>query len=471
MRHSVEAGILGIMKIAKASFLILVGIAAADCAHAEVLDLTHPNAYSEQLVPDYVLKDNTQANNPITDLGATLGRVLFYDKRLSTTRTISCSSCHQQENAFSDMNVASLGVAGTTGRHSMRLVNSRFAREDRFFWDERAATLEAQTTQPIQDHIEMGFSGADGDPDFSDLVERLEQIEAYRVLFTGVFGDGEITEERVQDSLAQFIRSIQSFDSRFDEGLADAPGVNAAFANYTATENRGKTLFLTPPPQGGAGCAGCHQPPEFDIDPNSGHNGVITAIGGGQDLTNTRSPSLRDVVDSEGNSNGPFMHDGSKASLLDVINHYNRIPAITPGLDRRLSAGNRPQRLNLTEQEKADLVAFLHTLSGTDIYANPRWSDPFDENGDLDVVILPQSAQQISLVREGEGEVTRVQFESPAVANVKYILRTSENLVDWSDGVTVTAESDGVLRYEQVYDSESGKLFFQASYIPELIGE
>ena len=193
----------------------------------------------------------------------------------------------------------------------MRLVNPRFADERRFFWDERAPSLEFQTTQPIQDHIEMGFSGADGDPDFSSLVARIAELELYQVLFTAVYGTPEVTEERMQSAMAQFIRSIQSFDSKYDEGLSVAQNPNANFGNFTAEENLGKRLFMDPPGPG-AGCAACHRPPTFDIDPNSGHNGIIGSLGGGTDLTNTRSPSLRDVVDAQGRPHGPFMHDGSR---------------------------------------------------------------------------------------------------------------------------------------------------------------
>ena len=123
--------------------------------------------YAAQTVPAYITKDNGLAN-PITDKGATLGRVLFYDKNLSSNNTISCASCHQQANAFSDPNTASQGVNGPTGRHSMRLINARFANEGKFFWDERVASLEIQTTQPIRNHNEMGYSGTSGDEDFTN---------------------------------------------------------------------------------------------------------------------------------------------------------------------------------------------------------------------------------------------------------------------------------------------------------------
>ena len=124
-------------------------------AQEGVVDLTNLANYANQPIPAYITRDNTPGNNPITDIGATLGRVLFYDKRLSKNDTVSCSSCHQQEHAFTDQDIASTGVAGTTGRHSMRLINPRFSSERKFFWDERATSVEDQSTKPIQDHVEM----------------------------------------------------------------------------------------------------------------------------------------------------------------------------------------------------------------------------------------------------------------------------------------------------------------------------
>ena len=172
--------------------------------------------YANQGKPGYILKDNTAGNN-ITDAKATLGRVLFYDKQLSIDNTISCGSCHIQKFAFSDTAVASLGVQnGRTARHSMRLVNARFSNEAKFFWDERAPTLEQQSTQPIQDHAEMGFSGQNGRPNLAALLSKLSGIGYYKELFQFVYGDQNITEARMQECLSQFVRSIQSFDSKYD---------------------------------------------------------------------------------------------------------------------------------------------------------------------------------------------------------------------------------------------------------------
>lgn len=240
------------------------------------IDLNNLMNYANQSVPSYITKFN-DSQNPITDKAATLGRVLFYDTNLSANNTTSCATCHKQENAFSDTAIASNGANGVTVRHSMRLVNARFGTESKFFWDERAATLEIQTTMPIKDHGEMGFSGENGDLSFNDLISRLEGIGYYNELFQFVFGTEEVTENKIQIALAQFIRSKQSFDSKYDACGALAANDGQPFSNFTPQENQGKQLFLAPPQfdgnsyrtGGGVGCAGCHRAPEFDIDPNS----------------------------------------------------------------------------------------------------------------------------------------------------------------------------------------------------------
>lgn len=270
----------------------------------------------------------------------------------------------------------------------MRLINTRFANENKFFWDERAATLEIQTTMPIKDHGEMGFSGANGDLAFTDLTVKLGNIGYYKELFKFVYGDEQVTENRIQVALAQFIRSIQSFDSRYDAGRVLVPNDNQPFANYTAQENQGKNLFNQPPvfdansnrTSGGLGCAGCHAAPEFDIDPNTRNNGIIGTITGiGIDITNTRAPSLRDLVKPDGNPNGPMMHTGVITTLQTAIGHYGTIN-LAPGntnLDPRLRPNGIGQKLNLTAPEVNAVIAFLKTLSGTNVYVDSKWSSPF----------------------------------------------------------------------------------------------
>jgi cytochrome c peroxidase len=355
------------------------------------IDLAALPNYANQAKPSYIVKENG-FDNPITNYGATLGRVLFYDKRLSRNNTVSCASCHQQAHGFSNSSVASTGVAGMTGRHAMRVVNNRFADETNYFWDERVTFLEDQVTKPIRDAIEMGFSGTGGDPAFSDLIARLYATQEYPILFKLTFGTPTITETAIEYALAQFIRSIQSFDSKYDAGRASTVDPNP-FPNFTASENNGKQLFIRAPSQGGAGCAACHRPPEFDIDPNSHNNGVITAIGGGTDLTNTRSPSLRNLARATGELNGPLMHNGAFTTLAQVIDHYAAIPGDNPNLDPRLRRpGGAVQTLNLTAQQRLDLEAFLLTLGGNALYADPKWSDPFSAAGTITLKNVPAGA-------------------------------------------------------------------------------
>lgn len=356
-------------------------------AFSGVIDLAALENYANPTIPNYITKLN-DGGNPVTDAGATLGRILFYDKRLSIDDTVSCSSCHIQSHGFSDPAIVSAGVeGGQTGRHSMRLINTQYADETDFFWDERAPSHEAQESQPIQDHNEHGFSGQGGRPNLNDLITKLEALEIYNELFRFVFLDTGITEERLQLALAQFVKSIHSFDARYDTGRAQVNNNNAAFPNFSVDENAGKTLFTLTRNNGGAGCASCHRPPEFDIAPNSGQNGIVGVANNltASDLTNTRSPTLRDLLDTSGGSNGPFMHDGSLATLRAVIDHYDdiQIPATVNvtdflnTLDNRLTQGGNPQMLNLTDTEKDQVVAFLQTLSGSNVYTDPKWSDPF----------------------------------------------------------------------------------------------
>lgn len=418
-------------------FTLILGLFCSLMLISGTIDLDNLANYANQTVPSYITKDNTPGTNPITDGGASLGRVLFYDTNLSNDNTIACASCHKQEFAFGDTAIASLGWQGErTGRHSMRLVNARFADEESFFWDERAADLEEQTTEPIQDHIEMGFSGTNGDLTFSDLITRLEGLSYYNELFTFVYGDATVTEERVQHALAQFIRSIQSFDSKYDIGRAQVNSNNHNFPNFTAAENAGKQLFSTPPPNGGAGCQGCHRAPEFDIDPNSRNNNVISVINnpGATDLTNKRAPSLRDMVNPAGELNGPLMHNGGFTSLEDVIEHYNLITLI-PGnnqLDNRLRPGGNGQNLNLTATEKSNLVAFLQTLTGSEMYTAERYSDPFEPDGSITILngILPVSFVGFT-VEEREKTMALEWITENERNNSGFEVQFSEDAIDW----------------------------------------
>jgi len=360
---------------------------AVATAFGAQIDLNNLANYAAQSKPAYITKDNT-GNNPIINAKATLGRVLFYDKKLSIDNTISCASCHKQAFAFSDNQLVSTGVAGgKTDRHSMRLVNERFGVETKFFWDERATSLESQTTQPIADHNEMGFSGQAGRVGIAALLTKLQGVDYYNELFKFVYGDITVTEPRLQECLAQFVRSIQSFDAKYDMGRVQVNNDRQPFPNFTAQENVGKDLFLTPPVfdassnriGGGLGCNGCHNAPEFDIDPNTRNNGVMMTGYTGVDLGVTRAPSLRDLVNNKGELNSALMHTGKIGDLSTAVTHYGSLITDNQNLDRRLKPnGVNVQRLNLQPAEIAAVVAFLKTLAGTNVYTDKKWATPFN---------------------------------------------------------------------------------------------
>ena len=391
-------------------------IVAAMILISGTIDLDNLFNYENQSIPSYITKDNMPSTNTITNEGATLGRVLFYDKKLSTNNSISCASCHKQAFAFSDTNQYSEGVNDETLRHSMRLINTRFSEETKFFWDERAASLEIQTTMPIKDHREMGYSGTNGAPDFQELIDELSATNYYPTLFNAAFGDTTISEERIAKALAQFVRSIQSFDSKYDEGLAQVNDHMDDFPNFTAEENAGKSLFTEDfnyvieevtiaqmsgdlvtttahRVSGGLNCATCHRPPEFDIDSASLNNGFDRPLNGNslqeREFSVTRSATLRDLVNPNGELNGPIFHAGTANNLLGgIMANYNfkEIHPDNDNLDARLAPEGYPQFLDITNQERNQLLAFLNTLTGADVYTNEKWSDPFDGNGNVTII-------------------------------------------------------------------------------------
>ncbi|HNU14708.1 MAG TPA: cytochrome c peroxidase [Chitinophagaceae bacterium] len=326
--------------------------------------------------PNIIGQINTPANNPITDNGATLGRVLFYDKNLSINNTISCASCHKQANGFSDPVTKSAGFnGGLTGRNSMSLINAKYYPNGTFFWDQRAATLEEQVLIPVQDMVEMGMT-------LSQLETKLRNLAYYPPLFTKAFGDNSISSTRIAAALSQFVRSIVSFQSKYDAGrstfpAAPAPPPNAMFPNFTAQENRGKELFLLPQ----NACAACHGSETFTA-PQEKNNGLDMATidrGFGAVANNTaldatfKITSLRNVE-----LTAPYMHDGRFATLEQVVEHYNSGVRNHPNLSPQLRLPNgQPRLLNLTAQDKAALVAFLKTLTDTNVATDVKYSDPF----------------------------------------------------------------------------------------------
>jgi len=339
---------------------------------------TQVSNYSPPLPQHYLAspvrnQDNTPTNNLVTDNGATLGRVLFYDKRLSANGTISCSSCHQQQAGFSDPRALSVGFnGGLTGRNSMSLANARYYTRGHFFWDERAATLEEQVLQPIQNSVEMGMT-------LPALVSRLAAEPFYTNLFANAFGTPVVDTNRISRALAQFVRSMVSTRAKYDAG------VPVGFTNFTAQEILGRQIFLGQ--VGNATCAACHGT-DAHTAPTINNNGlefpyVDPGVGGitgrAQDQGLFKVPSLRNI-----DLTAPYMHDGRFATLEEVVEFYNSEVVFNANLPPPLRAPPAPgqppaaRRLNLTVAQKGALVAFLKTLTDTGLSTDARFSDPFN---------------------------------------------------------------------------------------------
>jgi len=343
---------------------------------------TPPN-YASPVLPlsftvnPILAQDNTPLNNLTTDAGATLGRVLFYDKRLSTNQTVSCASCHQQAHGFSDPRQFSVGFDGAlTGRNSMGLSHARWYQRRHFFWDERANTLEDQVLQPIQNAVEMGMT-------LSALTNRLAAEPFYTNLFAQTFGSPTVTSERISRALAQFVRSIVSVQSKYDTGASNN------FANFTPQENLGRQIFFGQGPFGNVTCVACHGTDNFVPGPALNNNGlefpyVDLGVGGitGSPADNGKFkvPSLRNIE-----LTAPYMHDGRFATLEEVVEFYDHGVVDNPNLSPPLRLPPPPgqpigpvRRLNLTPAQKAALVAFLKTLTDPNLASNEKYSDPFN---------------------------------------------------------------------------------------------
>lgn len=343
--------------------------------------------------------DNTPSDNPLTNEGATLGRVLFYDVNLSQNRTISCASCHQAGNGFSDPSTLSTGFeGGQTRRHSMTLIHSRYYQRGRFFWDERAATLEEQVLMPFQDSVEMGLT-------LTTLLERVNEQYYYPSLFADAFGSSEVTTDRISKALAQFVRSIVSYQSKYDIGRAQVNGPGAPFPNFTAQENQGKQLFFQTIPNGGGACFGCHTTEAFvSANPGPQNNGIdiisTSDFGAGETFPNIpifqgrfKTSTLRNIE-----LTAPYMHDGRMQTLEQVIDHYNTNIQPHPTLSAALTdANNQPVQLNFSNSQKAALVAFLRTLTDTSVATAEKWSNPFMNNTNL--VVTNQNDSGIGSLR------------------------------------------------------------------------
>ncbi len=304
----------------------------------------------------------------LTDAGATLGRVLFYDTKLSLSNEISCESCHQQHNGFSDAKALSDGVINThTPRNSQSIINC--ITEETFFWDSRVHSLEELVLEPILNHNELGFEKIE------DLVSKLKHVDYYPDLFNQSFGTPEISQDRIASALSQFLNAMYTANSKFD--LAEETENDDL---YTAAEFRGKQVFETK-----ANCDNCHG--GFDLRgswgedwANIGLDEVYVDKGLGADGSEFQEgmfkvPSLRNIEVT-----GPYMHDGRFQSLEEVVDHYSEGVVDHPNLDWRLTnGGGNTLGFNLTNSEKKDLVAFLKTFTDQSFLTDIRFSDPFKQ--------------------------------------------------------------------------------------------
>ena len=343
---------------------------------------------------------NQLRSQPLQSLNndvATLGRVLFYERKLSANNMVSCGSCHEQSKAFTDGQRFSTGLAmAKTPRNTPMVCNTVL--QSHFFWDGREDTLRNMVTKPILNHIEMGVS------DLNLVVPELEATPYYATLFEKAFGDSKISSERIAMALEQFVNSIVSYQNRRDQELSHAP-----FAQlYTLDERVGRQLFMNSLP-----CASCHNSDDLQFGwsgsqfMNIGLDEHYTDKGA--QFTGSTSegffkvPSLRNVA-----LTAPYMHDGRFKTLEEVIDFYSKNIQAHPDLSFNLQSGwkggiffptfmddpevnmlatvktnsgigkfGEPLRFELSDYQKKCLVAFLKTFTDVNLISNPMYSDPF----------------------------------------------------------------------------------------------
>ncbi|GAB2810055.1 cytochrome-c peroxidase [Ferruginibacter profundus] len=307
--------------------------------------LNYVISYPAHIQAALLANDNTPADNAITNDGATLGRVLFYDKQLSKNNTVSCGSCHQQKLAFDDSSSLSKGFeGGATDRNSMSVLNLRFYKSGKMFWDERAASVEKQALQPIQNHTEMGLT-------LAELETKVKALSYYPALFQKAFGSTTIDSVLIAKAIAQFERSIVTYQSKYDR-------VKQGLETFTPIEAQGEQIFLTV----GAPntCNTCHTAPMFLNSQAPPFAFPATDIGiNGQNRF--KSGSLRNVA-----TRTALFHKGTVANVLAMLT------AGAPG------TGTTPiPAHSVAPQDVQPLMAFLNTLTDNTIITEDRFSNPF----------------------------------------------------------------------------------------------
>ncbi len=306
-------------------------------------------------------------DNPLTVEGVALGRKLFYDPIVSRDSSVSCGSCHNQARAFTDNGKPrSMGINGQMGdRTSMPLFNLLWNRH--FFWDGRAGSLRAQVLEPIVDSKEMGET-------FPRLMQKLQQSAMYRKDFQAAFGTPDADPELLARALEQFLLTLISGDSKFDR-------VQLGLEQFTPSEARGWAIFNAEgDPNGplrGGDCFHCHNTALFTIQDlmNNGlaptpDLGLGALTGDPFDYFKFKTPSLRNIEVS-----APYMHNGQFQTLMEVLEHYDSGVHETPSIDPNMHASI--EGLNLTQQDKIDLINFLKTLTDNAYLTNPAFANPF----------------------------------------------------------------------------------------------
>lgn len=322
--------------------------------------LTVPPIFQQLLPPPFI-----PADNPQTVEGIALGRKLFFDPILSGNGTQACASCHKPANSFTDDLRFSIGIDGIAGtRNSMPIYNMAWNINSKFFWDGRANSIEAQALEPVIDPIEMHNT-------WENAVASLQSHNLYPELFNKAFGTTTITKELTAKAIAQFERTLISGNSPFDKYLLGE-------GTLTPQQLNGFQIFMD---ESRGDCFHCHgnenNPLWTDnIFHNNGLDSIITDKGLGEITGDPnqdgffKSPSLRNLAYT-----APYMHDGRFATLEEVINHYSEGLVYSPTIDplmKSIAQGG----VQLTEPDKADLKAFLLSLSDPSFINNPDFQDP-----------------------------------------------------------------------------------------------
>lgn len=339
-----------------------------------------PTPYEFTYLSREGLRPQIPADNPLTKEGVQLGRMLFYDPILSKDSSISCSSCHNQTNAFTDNEKQfSRGINGQVGkRNSMPIFNLMWHLEG-FFWDNRSDLLRHLALEPIQDKTEM-------DETLGNVVAKLENSSLYPSHFQKAFGSADVDEELIGKALEQFMLSIVSFRSKFDR-------VQDSLETFTVLEQTGRTIFgresrtiedepdPNNPKNFGADCTHCHGTSLFlnkqafaNGLPSNGDLGKGGVTNDPKDNFVFKTPSLRNIAKT-----APYMHDGRFKTLEEVVQFYLSDMDAHSAVDLSdvPSMHNLKDSIYLSENHKKALVAFLHTLTDNELLTDERYSNPF----------------------------------------------------------------------------------------------